>query len=116
LPIAPPMPIAAAAVHHDRAATFHCDCRCRPTCVASNWAASALGGIVRCPSCHPSRHCCPIPHHDCFAIPLPIAPPLPIAAAAVTLNLATAIHPDCRCRPSHVTSPLKLNYLPMHAT
>jgi hypothetical protein len=97
------LPIAAAAIHCNHTAAIHCDCRCHPSCVASNCAASALVAIVRRPLCHPLCHRHPVAHRNCFSVPLPIAPPLlPIAAAAVHCDLAAAVHHDCPCHPSHI--------------
>jgi hypothetical protein len=49
-------------------------------------------------------HCHPIAHCDHSAILPPIALPLPIIAATIHCNLATAIHCNPHCQPSHVTT------------
>jgi hypothetical protein len=103
-PISPPLPIAAAAVHHNHATAVHHDHRCHPSCVVSHCAASALVAIVCHPLCRTSCRRHPIAQRDRFAISPPIAPPLPIAAATVHCDLAAAIHCNRRCSPSHVAT------------
>ncbi len=49
-----------------------------------------LLAIVRRPLCLPWRHRHPIAHCNCFAVLLPIAPPLPITIAAARHNHAAA--------------------------
>jgi hypothetical protein len=95
-PIALPLPIAAAAVHRDLAAAVHRDCCCHLSCIVSQCTASASATIVRRPLCFPLCHLCPVARRDCFAVPSPVAPLLPIAAA-VHPNPAAAVHRDCRC-------------------
>jgi hypothetical protein len=98
-PIAPPLPIPAAAVNCDLATAVHCDCRCRPSCVTSHCAASMTTAIVRHQLCHPLQHRCPIAHCNCFAVPLPIATPLTITAASIHRNHAAAVHCGHHCHP-----------------
>jgi hypothetical protein len=104
LPIAPPLPITAAAVHCNHTAAIHCDCRCCSSCIASLCTTSALAAILRCPLCCPLCHCCLIAHRNHPAVLPPIGPPLPIAAASFHRDHTAAIHRDCRCHPSHVAS------------
>jgi hypothetical protein len=70
----------------------HPDCRCRPSRIVSNFAASALAAIVRRPLCRPSCSRSPITHRDCFAVPQPIAPPLLPIVARVVLRVSNSQH------------------------
>ncbi len=105
-PIALPfLPIAAAANHCDHTAAFHFDHHCRPSCVASNCAASASATIVCHPLCRPLCHCCPIAHRNRFTVPSPIVQPLfPAATAAVHCYLTSGVHLDHCCCPSCIAS------------
>ncbi len=88
----PLLPITVAAVHCNHVSAVHCDHCCRPSCITSNCAASALAAIVHHPSCHPLCHHHPVAHRNC-AVPPPIVPLLlPIAAVPVHCNLAATIH------------------------
>jgi hypothetical protein len=64
-------------------------------CVGSNNLLSIVPSIA---PPHPIAYC------NCFAVPLPIAPLLPVALATVQCDHTFAVHPDCHCPPSCVTS------------
>ncbi len=74
--------------------------------IAWSLVSSLLFGVIVAILCHCCRHChhCPIAQRDCFAVLLPIVPPLPITTATFHCNLAAAVHCNCRCRPSCAVS------------
>ncbi len=91
------LPIAAVAIHPNHAASVHCDCRCRPSHVASSCATSVSAAIICRQLCRPSCHRHLVAHCNCFAVLLPIAPlSLPRAAwAALRVSYS-------QCRPLRV--------------